>query len=259
MLSFIDTHAHLNLPEFAPDRKEVIQRARDEGVGQILVPGIDLPSSLLAVRLAQKWVGLFAAVGIHPHEAKSFKPDSLVALRELAQSPKVKAIGEIGLDFYRDLSPRADQMLAFRAQVRLAKELGLPIVVHTRGAVEEALMVLQEEKGGLRGVLHCFEGTREQAEEGLTMGLHISFTGLVTFPRSSALEVAKAIPVERLLLETDSPYLAPLPHRGKRNEPQWVRLVAERIAWAKGMDLGTLVALTTQAAIRLFALPEETR
>jgi len=259
MPSFIDTHAHLNLPEFAPDRKEVIQRARDEGVGHILVPGIDLPSSLLAVKLAQKWVGLFAAVGIHPHEAKGFKPDNLIVLRELAQSPKVKAIGEIGLDFYRDLSPRSDQMVAFRAQVRLAKELNLPIVVHTRGAVEEALMVLQEESSGLKGVLHCFEGTGEQAERALAIGLHISFTGLVTFSKSSALEVAKAIPVERLLLETDSPYLAPLPHRGKRNEPQWVRLVAERIAWAKGMDLGTLVALTTQAAIRLFALPEETR
>ncbi len=256
MIPFIDTHAHLNLPEFDPDREEVIQRAKDVGIGHILVPGIDFPSSRMAIELAQKFAGLFAAVGIHPHEAKGFKPGDLLKLRELARSPQVKAIGEIGLDFYRNLSPKSDQVVAFRAQVELAQELNLPIVVHTRGAVEEALRVLQEENRGRKGVLHCFEGTREQAEKALAMGLHISFTGLITFPKSQALEVAKSVPLERLLLETDSPYLAPVPHRGERNEPKWVRLVAERIALAKGMDLETLVTTTTQAAIRLFALSE---
>jgi TatD DNase family protein len=254
MLDFIDTHAHLNLPEFDPDREEVIQRAKDAGIGHILVPGIDLPSSQMSVDLAQRFKGLSAAVGIHPHEAKRFKPGDLLKLRELARSPQVKAIGEIGLDFYRKFSPKSDQVRAFEAQVRLAKDLSLPIVVHTRAAVKEALGILQEESNGLEGVLHCFEGTKEQAERALALGLHISFTGVVTFPRSPALKVAKSVPLERLLLETDSPYLAPVPHRGKRNEPKWVRLVAESIALAKGMDLEVLVTTTSQEAVELFAL-----
>jgi len=195
-------------------------------------------------------------VGVHPHEAKEFKPNDLLVLRELAQHSKVKAIGEMGLDFYRKLSPKSDQVEAFRAQLRLAKDLGLPIVVHSRGAIEEALEILQEEKDGLKGVLHCFEGDREAADRALGLGLHISFTGSVTFPRSKSLQVARLVPLDRLLLETDSPYLAPVPHRGKRNEPAWVRLVAESIAQAREMDLKSLVMATSQAAIKLFGLPK---
>ncbi len=254
MIGFIDTHAHLNLPGFDSDREKVIKRAKDSGVTYILIPGIDLPSSRISVELAQRFVGLYAAVGVHPHEAKGFNQANLLKLRELAQSPQVRAIGEVGLDFYRKLSPKSDQVEAFRAQIRLAKDLDLPIVVHTRGAVEEALDILEEESSGLKGVLHCFEGTREQAEWALALDLHISFTGQVTFPRSKSLPLAKRVPLERLLLETDSPYLAPLPYRGKRNEPAWVRLVAESIAQVRHMDLETLVAATSEAAIELFKM-----
>ncbi len=256
MIGFIDTHAHLNLPEFDPDREEVINRAKDSGINYILVPGIDLPSSRTAVELAERFPILHAAVGIHPHEAKRFRERDLLKLKEFAQRPQVKAIGEIGLDFYRKLSSPQEQVVAFRAQIRLAKELDLPIVVHSRGAVEETLRILKDESRGLRGVLHCFEGTKEQAERVLALGLYISFTGQVTFPRSKVLEVAKLIPLGKLLLETDSPYLAPLPQRGKRNEPAWVRLVAQGVASAKGMDLEALANLTSQAADRLFGFSE---
>ena len=256
MIPFIDTHVHLNLPDFDPDREEVIERAKDSGISHILIPGIDLPSSRISIELAQRFEGLYATVGVHPHEAKEFKPNDLLVLRELAQHSKVKAIGEMGLDFYRKLSPKSDQVEAFRAQLRLAKDLGLPIVVHSRGAIEEALEILNNERDGLKGVLHCFEGDREAADRALGLGLHISFTGQVTFPRSQALAVAKLVPLDRLLLETDSPYLAPVPHRGKRNEPAWVRLVAESIAQAREMDLESLVMATSQAAIELFGLPK---
>ncbi len=256
MIPFIDTHAHLNLSDFDPDREEVIERAKGVGISHILIPGMDLPTSRISIELAQRFEGLYAAVGVHPHEAKGFNQANLLSLRELSQNPKVKAIGEMGLDFYRKLSPKSDQVEAFRAQLRLAKDLGLPIVVHTRGAIEEALEILQEEKDGLRGVLHCFEGDREATDRALGLGLHISFTGQVTFPRSQALAVAKLIPLDRLLLETDSPYLAPVPHRGKRNEPAWVRLVAEAIAQVREMDLESLVMATSKAAIELFDLPK---
>jgi TatD DNase family protein len=255
MIPFIDTHAHLNLPDFDPDREEVIRRARAFGVRYVLIPGIDLPSSRISVELAQRFEGLYAAVGIHPHEAKGFTRDGLFALRELTHSPQVKAIGEVGLDFYRNISPPPEQVKAFKAQVQLAKDLGLPLVVHTRAALQEVLEILWEERDGLRGVLHCFEGDIEAATRAIKLGFYISFTAAVTFPRSQALAVAKSVPLERLLLETDSPYLAPAPYRGKRNEPSYVRFVAEFIAQARGLDLETLVAATSKATIDLFNLP----
>jgi TatD DNase family protein len=261
-VTLIDTHAHLDYPRFDADRQAVIERARATGVGAIVNVGTDLTSSQRAVGLAKQDM-IYAAVGMHPHNAKKLDGTALAALRELAQQPKVVAVGEIGLDFYRDLSPRAVQRRAFRAQLAWAAKLGKPVIVHDRDAHDEIMEILTDwareldssPLAGRLGVLHTFSGDVATAERAIDLGFYISISGPVTYRNARQLpEVVRALPLDRLLVETDCPYLAPHPHRGKRNEPAYVRLVAERIAALRGMPLDELAEATTANAQRLFQI-----
>ncbi|HIC92753.1 MAG TPA: TatD family deoxyribonuclease, partial [Anaerolineae bacterium] len=211
-MELTDTHAHLDFPQFDGDREEVIERALAAGVRRIINVGADLASSRRAVALAEAHPPIYAAVGVHPHDAKTLTDEALAELLGLARHPKVVAIGEIGLDFYRDLSPREAQRQAFERQLALARELGLPVIVHDRNAHAEVMDVLR--RRGLRGVLHCFSGDLEMARQAIEMGFYISVAGPATFKNAKRLpEIVRQLPLERLLIETDCPYLAPHPHR----------------------------------------------
>ena len=219
----------------------------------VLNVGVDLASSRAAVALAEEHDFIYAAVGIHPHDAKMLTPVVLDELRTLAQHPKMVAVGEIGLDYYRDLSPRPVQRQAFADQLELATELGLPVVVHSRDAYDDVLSALGKWKG--TGVLHSYSAGPERLEEVLALGFSIGITGPVTFRKADSLRaVAAAVPLERLLVETDCPYLTPVPHRGRRNEPAYVRHVAEAVAVARGMPVGAVARATADNAASLFGL-----
>ncbi|MGB9870102.1 MAG: TatD family hydrolase [Anaerolineae bacterium] len=250
----VDSHAHLDFPEFEPDREAVIARARAVGVVAILNVGADLESSRASVALAQQYDFIYAAIGVHPHDAKTLTPTALEELRALARHPKVVAMGEIGLDYYRDLSPRPVQRQAFADQLALAAELGLPVVVHSRDALDDTLSILRGWTGG--GVLHSYSGGPERLQEVLAMGLHIGLSGPVTFPNAHRLRtVAATVPLDRLLIETDCPYLTPEPYRGRRNEPAYVWYVAGAVARARGMPAEEVARATAENAARLFRLP----
>ena len=250
----IDTHAHVQVHQFAADRQSVVAAAFAAGVGRIIVPGVELESSREAVALAETYPGrVFAAVGAHPHDASALTPESLAALRELARSSAVVAIGEIGLDYYRDLSPRDVQRAALVQQFALARDLELPIILHNRESHADMIERLRHDGQGLRGVFHCFIGDKAMARDALDLGFYLSFAGPVTFPKNTELaEVAAWAPEDRLLVETDSPYLAPQPFRGKRNEPRHVALVAQRIAELRGLTPEALAEITTRNAAALF-------
>lgn len=252
----IDTHAHVQMPQFAGDRDKVLSDAFAGGVAMLIVPGIDVETSRAAVGLAAQYPGrVFAAVGTHPHDATTLTPEALAAQRELAQAPGVVAIGEIGLDFYRDLSPRELQREALVAQFALARELDLPIILHNRDSHADMVANLKVHGQGLRGVFHCFIGDKAMARDALDLGFYLSFAGPVTFPKNTELaEVAAWAPAERILVETDSPYLAPPPYRGKRNEPRHVALIAQRIADLRGLTPEALAEQTTRNAAELFHL-----
>lgn len=253
---FVDSHAHLDDRKFDKDRHEMLMRARECGVSNIVNVGYDIPSSRRSVSLTEKYEFIYAVVGIHPHDAKAAGVNFLEDLRVLARGPKVVAIGEMGLDYYRDLSPREIQQSVFRQQIGLAKELGKPIVVHDRDAHGDVMKILKEEKAGtIGGVLHCFSGSLEMAGECLKMGFYISIAGPVTFGNANKLrEVAVKIPLDRLLIETDAPYLTPEPHRGKRNESAYVACVGKRIAELRGITVQELAEATTANAKRLFGI-----
>jgi TatD DNase family protein len=253
----IDSHAHLTAKAYRKDLEAVLERARDAGVKSILTVGFDMASSEAGVRLAEKHPDIYAAVGIHPHDATTLNLDALGRLEELASSPKVVAIGEIGLDFYRDLSPRRTQEDAFRLQIGLAKDLELPIIVHDRDAHQRTVQVLREERVS-RGVLHCFSGDLNLARQGAEIGLYISFAGPITFNGKKAAEILPRIQEERILIETDCPYLAPVPHRGKRNEPAYVRYVLARVAQVLNRPIEDVDNLTEQNTRSLFNLRELT-
>ncbi|MDI6631161.1 MAG: TatD family hydrolase [Bacillota bacterium] len=254
-MQLTDTHCHLDDERFDPDRAAVVGRARAAGVTRIITVGYDLASSRRGIDLAGSLTGVFAVVGVHPHDAAAAPPDYIEVLRRLAREPRVVAVGEIGLDFYRDLSPRPVQREVFAAQLRLARELGLPVVIHCRDAHGEVCEILKREAAGLAGVMHCFSGSWEEAEHFLALGFHISIAGPVTFPQSTKLvEVARRVPLDRLLLETDAPYLTPVPHRGKRNEPAYLVHTARRVAEIRGISLEELASATTENAARLFGL-----
>ena len=253
-LHLIDAHAHLDFPQFDNDREAIIQRAGKAGIVAIVNAGVDLPSSRAAIALAEQYDCVYATVGVHPHDAKTVTSHTLDTLRTLARHPKVVAIGEIGLDYYRDLSPRSVQRRAFVAQLELASELGLPVVIHDRDAHDDVLMTLQSWSG--RGVIHSYSAGPERLDEVLALGFYIGISGPVTFPKAERLRaVAAQVPPERLLVETDCPYLTPAPHRGKRNEPAYVRYVAEQIAVAQQIAPRDVARTTTQNAQRLFGLP----
>lgn len=251
----VDSHAHLQWASFDRDREQVIGRAREVGVEYIVNVGFDVDGSRKAVELAERYEGLYATVGIHPHNVSQFNDDVLDELRRLAGHAKVVAIGEIGLDYYRDLSPRTAQRRAFEAQLVLAEELGLPVVVHDREAHGEILEVLSRFEGRVEGVMHCFSGSREMAERCVRYGFYISFAGPVTFPNARSLQaIARWIDLSKILLETDSPWLAPQEMRGKRNEPAFLPFIAKKIAKLKGISLTELTEATTKNAKEIFQL-----
>jgi TatD DNase family protein len=270
-LNLIDTHAHLDFAKFDTDRPAVLERAKAEGVVAILNAGTDVDTSRRAVELAAQNKMVYAAVGMHPHDAKKLDGAALAELRELACRAEVVAVGEIGLDFYRNLSPRDVQRRAFRAQLAWAAKLGKPVIIHDRDAHEEVMVILNDWAKGLRdsplsgngdpaaarlGVLHTFSGDLGMAQQAIALGFYISISGPVTYKKASRLRtIVQALPLDRLLVETDCPFLAPHPHRGKRNEPAYVRLVAERIAEIKGISLDEVAEATTANARSLFGFP----
>jgi TatD DNase family protein len=253
----IDSHAHLDDPRFAADLEEVLARAQQAGVGHIVTIGTGLESSRKVIDLARRHPDLVSAtVGIHPHDARLADEPALTELERLAREPGVAAVGEIGLDYHYDHSPREAQRAAFEAQIQLALRVGLPVVVHCRKAYSDALPILEKRcNDGLRGVAHCFSGTWADAERLLGMGFFISIAGPVTFPNASALRgVAQRISLDRLLVETDCPYLAPQACRGRRNEPAYVAHVADALAQLRRVEPGEIGRKTAENAVRLFSL-----
>jgi TatD DNase family protein len=256
----IDSHCHLSDTAFAGDLPAVVARARAAGLsGALLVLPMGDPAELArAADVVALWPAVRLAIGVHPHQAGEYAspPDEVAAAVEAAwrSLPLARAVGEIGLDYHYDLSPRDVQRRVFRAQVRLARSLAVPVVIHTREAEEDTRRILEEEcGGGAEGVLHCFTGSRAFADWAVGFGLHVSFAGIVTFPRAEALRaVARAVPPDRLLVETDSPYLAPVPHRGRRNEPAWVVRVAEVLADVRGTDVAGIDRDVSAAYAGLF-------
>lgn len=251
----VDTHAHLQWASFNKDREKAIFRAREVAVEYIVNIGVDVDSSRGAIELAERHKGLFATVGSHPHNANQFNEDILDELRNLSENPKVVAFGEIGLDYYRNLSPREAQKRAFEAQLFLAEELELPVVVHDREAHADILDILSKFEGRLRGVMHCFSGNREIAEQCVESGFYLSFAGPITFPNAHKLqEIVKWVDLNRMLLETDSPWLAPQQMRGKRNEPAFLPFIARKIAQIKGISADELAEVTSRNAKEVFQL-----
>ena len=243
----IDSHAHIQLSQFNRDREAVLERAREAGVSNILVIGFDMETSLSAVALAEEHSHLYATVGMHPHDAKDLTPDVLKTFRELAAHPKVIALGEMGLDYYRNLSPRPVQKTAFEQQLDLAEELQMPIIIHNRDAYADILPILEARQGRIQGVLHCFTGDVEFMRRGLAIGFHIGIGGIVTYKNAADVQaVAREVPEDRLLIETDCPWLAPQFRRGKRNEPAYVRAVAEKIAELRDTSIETIGKITTE-------------
>lgn len=254
---FIDTHTHLDDARYQDDRDAVLARAREAGVEALVTIGCDLSSSQAAVALAERYDSVYAAIGIHPHEVRHIANGWYDELRRLAQHKKIVAYGEIGLDYHYQHSPPQEQQERFREQIQLARELKLPIIVHTREAQDDTISILREEQAReVGGVLHCFSGDAWLAKAALDLGFYLSFSGIVTFRNAATLrEIAKTVPLDRLLIETDCPYLTPVPHRGKRNEPAHVVLIAQHLSALHGTlspaEIGTY---TTENAKRLFKI-----
>ena len=253
----IDSHAHLDMHDFDADRDHVIKRAVQGGVARIVTIGIDLASSRKAIEIARKYGFIYATVGYHPHNADEADAGELEKLRTLASEPKVVAWGEIGLDFFRRHSPPEKQVKAFERQLDIASEQGLPVIIHDRDAHTDLLRILKSRKRQYRGVIHCFSGNYDLAMDLIELGFCISFPGTVTYKNAVDTQAAAArIPLERLLVETDCPYLTPVPFRGKRNEPLYVKHTAEKIAQLRKLDFEELAQATSATTIRLFNLPE---
>jgi len=253
----IDSHAHLEMDDFDADRDQVIKRAVQEGVARIVTIGTDLASSRKAIEIARKYGFIYATVGYHPHNADEADPRDLEKLRDLASEPKVVAWGEIGLDFFRRHSPPEKQVKAFERQLDIASEQRFPVIIHDRDAHTDLLRILKSRKRQYRGVIHCFSGNYDLAMALIDLGFCISFPGTVTYKNAVDTQaVATRIPLERLLVETDCPYLTPVPFRGKRNEPLHVKHTAEKIAQLRQLDFEDLAQATSANTIRLFNLPE---
>jgi TatD DNase family protein len=259
-----DTHCHLNLNTFQEDLPDVLARAQAAGVERILVPGIDVPSSQLAVELAERYPMVYAAVGVHPSEANSWDEHSASSLRELAKNSKVMAIGEIGLDYYRDHAPRELQRQIFHKQLEIAAELELPVSVHNRSSTEDVWAELGAWQAGLRargvglaaqpGVLHSFDGTLGEAQAMIEIGFFLGISGPVTFSNArQRQQLAAQLPLSALLIETDAPYLTPQPYRGRRNEPAYTHFIVEKLAALHQLAYSVIVQETFSNAARLFA------
>jgi TatD DNase family protein len=263
MVELVDSHCHLDEERFDIDRDAVIARAKAAGVTRMITIGASgsMQANYDAVALSEQDSGIYATVGVHPHDAKSMSDSVLAELAELARRPKVVGIGETGLDYYYDNSPRPRQQEAFRLHVGLARDLGLPIVVHLRDAYDDAADLLREERAQeVGGVIHCFSGDRADARRFLDLGFDISFSGIVTFKTAVELrEVAAMVPADRFMIETDAPFLAPVPHRGKRNEPAFVVHTAELIAAVRRQALATVVENATATTVRRFRLSSVNR
>ena len=253
----IDSHAHLDMPEFEKDREQVLERALEGGVTRVITIGIDLPSSLKALELANKYDFIFSTIGYHPHNAKDADDSTLEELAKLGREPKVIAWGEIGLDFYRRHSPPEKQKRIFEEQLDMAGHFDLPVIIHDRDAHREVFEILKEKGNTSRkGVIHCFSGDYKMAMAFIEIGFHISIPGTVTYKKASVVqEVAASIPIESLLIETDAPFLTPVPERGKRKEPLFVTYTARKIAELRQMDFRELARRTSENVSRLFRLP----
>jgi len=250
-----DTHAHLEDSQFDTDREAVIQRAQEAGITTIINIGSSEKTSREAVKLAERYPFIYAAVGIHPHDAKDCKDETWETLIKLAQNPKVVAWGEIGLDYYRDLSPRDVQRQVFIQQLKLADEMGLPVVIHNRDAHGDILQLIKKYWPQAGGVFHSYSGSWEMARELLSLGFYLSFSGPLTYKNArQAPEVAAKVPEDRFVTETDCPYLPPEPYRGKRNEPAHVREVIKKIAELKGISMEKVIELSHENACRLFGI-----
>ncbi|MTW86505.1 YchF/TatD family DNA exonuclease [Virgibacillus dakarensis] len=251
-----DTHVHLNAEQFFEDRNDVIKRAFATGVEYMVVVGFDRETIPLAIEIAEQYASIYAAVGWHPVDAIDMTNEELKWIEELAKHPKVVAIGEMGLDYHWDKSPKDIQKDVFRKQIRLAKKVNMPIIIHNREATEDILEVLQEEDAKqVGGIMHCYNDSADYVQACLDMNFYISLGGPVTFKNAPLpKEVAVQVPLDRLLIETDAPFLAPHPNRGKRNEPAYVKLVAEKIAELRDMSFEEIGKVTTENAFSLFGI-----
>jgi TatD DNase family protein len=267
MHQYIDSHAHLFYEDYKRDLENVLSRAKDAGVKFCIVPGIDLKSSREAVSLAEQHENIFACIGVHPHEAAKATDKDFGEIEELSNHPKVVAIGEIGLDYHYDFSPKDRQKDIFTAQIKIAVRQNLPLVVHTRESTHDAFAIVQEavktypdwkeaRTAPRRGVFHCFPGTAEEAEYLRGLGFYVSYTGIVTFKKSESIEIVKQIGVHNILLETDSPYMTPVPFRGKRNEPANIVYIGRKIAEALHIMEEEVARVTTENTMHLFGLDE---
>jgi TatD DNase family protein len=252
----IDSHCHLDFPDFADELDAVVERARAAGVERMITIGTRTDKAAGVAEIAERFDGVFFTVGTHPHEAASEAAADFAALRRFAHHPKCVGIGEAGLDYHYNFAPPEVAQRVFRGQIRLARELGLPIVIHTREAEDDTAAILKDEtgQGAFSALLHCFTSSRALAETALGLGFSISFSGVVTFKKSVELRaIARDAPLDRILVETDAPYLAPVPFRGKRNEPAFVAATARAVAEAKGITPEALAAATRANTLRLFA------
>ena len=251
---YFDSHAHLDDRAFRDDREEILDGLTDAGVGYLMNIGCDLPSSLRSIDLAHRFPFIWAAVGSHPDDAAQVNDVRIALYRQMCSDERVKAIGEIGLDYHYEDPPREIQLPAFRKQLELAAELDLPVIVHEREAHADGMELIREFPT-VTGVFHCYSGAVEMAKELVSRGWYIGFTGVITFKNArKAVEVAQTIPLDRILIETDCPYMAPEPHRGRRNDSRWVPLVAQKIAELRGLSAETVEQATTENAMRLFRI-----
>jgi len=249
----VDTHCHLDFPEFDADREAVLERAQAAGVGQILIPGVEIEHSRRSLALAEQFPNVYVAIGLHPNSAAQFSPALLAEIRALANHPKVVGIGEIGIDLYWRKISRTEQEAVFRAQLELADEMGKPVIIHNRDAHAEVMAVLRERRPAAGCVLHAFSGDEAMAEEAVRLGFYLGVDGPLTYKKNDALRaIFAAVPLENILIETDAPYLTPQTHRGKRNEPAYIRYVAEKLADIRQVSLETVAEATTRNAARLF-------
>ncbi len=254
-MEFIDTHCHLYWDDFYRDRGDVIRRAREAGVRRCIIPATDVRTARQALDIAHAHDGVFVAVGVHPHDAAQAPVDVIAQLRTLATDPLVVAIGEIGLDYYYDFSAPHQQWSLLHSQLDLARSLDLPVIIHNRDADADVLRIIREHQDGtLRGQFHCFSSSAAFAEQVLAAGFHISFTGNVTYKKSTLDPTLSMVPDDRLLIETDAPFMAPLPWRGKRNEPMYIPHIATRFALTRHQDVQHIARITTRNAVALFHL-----